>query len=74
VMWRDNRQRWGSVAVDDIEDVKPVEQHQLQRWIPVVTRDGSCLFVHLQTVLQSSNNEAQRQIVAAMTATRAAQH
>jgi hypothetical protein len=74
VAWRDRRQHWDSVAVADIEDVKPVEKHMMARWIPVATRDGSCLFVHLQTILQSSNNEAQMQIGAAVTAARAAHH
>jgi hypothetical protein len=74
VVWRNRLPHWESVSVDEIEDVKPVKRHMLLPWIQVVTRDGSCLFVHILTVKQSSNMEAQMQILSAVTAARAAQH
>jgi hypothetical protein len=38
------RERWVTLGLTDVKDVKEPEKHALGWWIPVETQDGFCLF------------------------------
>jgi outer membrane protein assembly factor BamE (lipoprotein component of BamABCDE complex) len=79
LVWRAMRNggvpHWDSLSFGDIEDVKTLETHFLQSWIPLQTRDGSCVFVRIISGPSlNPTRKARAQIAAAVTASRAEGH
>lgn len=62
--------QWGSLAFEDIEDVKAVEGHLPPR-LPILSRDGSCLFILGEVGRGQKVEDLRPQIVTAVAASRA---
>jgi hypothetical protein len=79
LVWRNRQQRWDSLALDDIQGVRAIEDHMFQHWIPLEVRDGSRLCLRItesdgRHMPGWSTNDAHNHIAAAVTAARDGNH
>jgi hypothetical protein len=66
---RQGEPAYSVLAYDEIAEVRPIERHLFQQWIPIRTRSGSCFYVTVQRpqLAGLSSDEARTLILAHVT-------